>query len=144
MRTDGKYFYWRRSEREALSASFSTDEFNCHCNYPECCGGEQRVSCDLVARLQAVRDQFQLPLSVSSGYRCSRHQAELREAGVQTADGLSQHELGNAADVVPKLRDRSTMRRLLAIAEQHFRAIGVARGFLHLDTRADKSRRWSY
>ena len=139
---DGKYFVWNKGEVEALSSHFSTKEFACKCINDDCV--EQRAAVALIEKLQALRISFQLPISVTSGFRCAKHQNALRDGGLQTTTGQSTHELGHAADIKPKLADRGTIKRLSELAANHFKAIGTAASFVHVDIRADKKRRWKY
>lgn len=136
---DADYFYWDKAdEPESLSPSFSTREFACHCSNTSCVS--QRVAKELVVKLQAVRDQTGQPITVTSGYRCHEHQLELSCQGAETATGISQHELGNAADVQPP--------NLYIHLYQLFNALGKASSFTHVDLRSPHSdgtkRLWSY
>jgi len=66
-----------------LTKNFSAWEFACnHC-------GEVKVMPELVERLQALRDVVDLPVVLSSGYRCPLH---------PKANPQSQHSFGKAAD----------------------------------------------
>lgn len=78
---------------------------------------------------------------VNSGYRCKKKQQQLREQGYETAVGVSQHELGNAADLACSPMG---MINLKAAANLEFSALGEAKTFIHVDTRKDKMRRWTY
>lgn len=59
--------------------------------------------------------------------------------GFETSAGVSQHELGNAADITSM-----SFKRLGEMLPEEFNAIGTGRTFYHVDTRDDKERRWSY
>jgi uncharacterized protein YcbK (DUF882 family) len=135
------YYTWTKGTDVKLSDHFTTHEFACPCTHPEC--QEQRLSADLVDRLERFRIALGSPVKVSSGggYRCSRYQADLRARGYETAKGVSQHELGNAADLASQ---EHTGLELAVQAGFFFRAIGTARTWIHVDTRADKLRRWEY
>lgn len=133
------YYVWNKGDSLGLSPYFTTKEFTCQCNFPSC--KKQRISKTLIVRLDLVRKECKQPLIVTSGFRCHEHQAVLRAAGVNSVVAKSStHELGQAADVVPK--DRKVDAFLL-IAEKHFDSIGLAKNFLHLDIRNGK-RRWNY
>lgn len=114
-----------------------TGEFSCQCSYPEC--RVQTIDVELVHKLEMIRQEIKQPLVITSAYRCHRHQVELGLAGAETAVGLSQHELGKAADI--RAMD---MKRLEELAHTYFDAVGVSIRFLHVDMRADKKRRWTY
>lgn len=93
---------------------------------------------DLIQKLERVRSKHGIPVNVTSGYRCQKHQDELAEAGYQTAK-FSQHVLGNAADITSR-----NISGLLRLCEQEFEALGVGSTFLHVDTRVGKLLRWAY
>ncbi len=133
------YYVWNKGDNIALSPYFSTKEFSCHCNFPDC--KKQRISKVLIEKLGTVRKEIKQPLIVTSAYRCVQYQAFLRAAGVNTVVAkLSQHELGNAADVVPKDGKLAGFEEVCA---KEFDSIGLAKNFLHLDLRLGK-RRWNY
>jgi uncharacterized protein YcbK (DUF882 family) len=125
----------RRDMTIPLSANFSTKEFLCSCGV---CS-PHRLDPDLIKRLQRVRDALNMSITVTSGFRCAKRQAQLRKGGLQTAAGTSTHEMGAAADITC-----SDMDALLVACEKEFKSIGVANTFLHVDTRVDKVRRWKY
>lgn len=135
---DSEYFYWPKGLHVGFPGThFSTAEFACKCTLPTCTG--QRASIALVQRLEGMRTTLGMPLSIHSGFRCSQHQQELRDQGLETAVGTSQHELGNAADV-----SAPQMAQLLTACKQAFKAVGAARSFIHVDLRSDRVRYWSY
>ena len=98
----------------------------------------------MVVRLDLIRKEIKQPLVITSAFRCHKHQAFLRSAGVNTIVAqVSQHELGNAVDAVPK--DQKNVRTdFMAVCEKHFDAIGLSNSFLHLDLRIGRKRRWEY
>jgi uncharacterized protein YcbK (DUF882 family) len=78
---------------------------------------------------------------VTSAYRCTQYQAYLRSAGVSTVVAkLSQHEVGNAADIVP--RD-GKMEGFEETCAKQFESIGLSPKFLHCDLRPGV-KRWKY
>jgi uncharacterized protein YcbK (DUF882 family) len=143
MTEDGGYYTWKKGVNEPfpgpnkVTPYFRTTEFSCHCDLPECV--EQKISVDLIERLNRVREEAAIPVKVTSGYRCGPYQAKLRGSGILTAKGTSTHELGHAADV--SSRD---MKKLLEHIQDEFKAIGLAKSFYHVDLRDDKERRWLY
>lgn len=138
-----EFFIWNKGQSGNINEFFSYKEFECHCRYPEC--KEQRISSNLINRLTTIRKETGQPLIITSAYRCSRHQESLRKMNVATvvAQKTSQHELGKAADIVPK--DRKNVRtKFLDIVSKQFKTIGLSDRFLHVDLRDDKERRWEY
>ncbi len=137
--SDG-YYYWNKGQEFNLGPYFKTAEFDCQCKHDSCV--EQKISIELVKKLQDVRVELARPVKVTSGFRCSKHQADLRSSGVNTVVArVSTHELGNAADIRPVDRN---MTGFLEIVEKSFLSIGLAKTFLHVDLREDKERRWNY
>jgi len=135
----GDYFVWNKGDAFILSPYFNTKEFSCQCNFPTCV--KQRVSRVLIDKLDLVRKEADQSLIITSGFRCRKHQEFLRSSGVNTVIAkVSTHEKGDAADVQPKDKN---IKAFTLIAEKHFDSIGLAKTFLHLDTRTGK-RRWNY
>ncbi len=126
-------YTWSRGSNGMLSAHFNAKEFTCKCGVCR----DQRISKTLIRKLEAVRDAVG-PLTITSGYRCAMHQANLAKQGLQTAKN-STHVIGQAADIVA-----TDMTALFTACEAEFKAIGTAKTFLHVDLRADKIRRWDY
>lgn len=130
------YYTWESDDTpEKLSPFFSTREFEskdrkCYINF---------IRGDLIKKLTAVREEIKLPIKVTSGYRTADDQRRLKKAGIETAKGTSTHELGEAADITC-----SNMDLLLEVCSKHFKSIGIAKTFLHVDLRMDKVRRWKY
>lgn len=128
---------WRRGQTKPISSHWTTMEFQCRCDRPECV--EQRIRVELMDRLERLRCMLGNPILVTSGFRCHAHQMDLEEKGYPTSLGGSQHELGCAADLVA-----GDMDLLLQCCEKFFKAIGVSRKFIHVDLRDDRPRRWEY
>lgn len=131
------YFVWNKGEKEILSPNFNTIEFECSCNYPEC--KEQRINIELISKLTNIRSKLQLPIKVTSAYRCGKKQEDLRKQGFETTKGISQHQLGNAVDI-----NCTNMPLLEQLCDSEFLAMGIAKSFIHVDMRSDYKRRWKY
>jgi uncharacterized protein YcbK (DUF882 family) len=133
------HFTWTKGERIKIGKYFSSNEFMCRCNFPAC--QEQRISKNLVSKLDAIREEIGRPLQITSAFRCSEYQQVLRKNGISTVVAKkSTHEDGEAADARPMDKN---MAGFLEVCEKHFESIGIASSFLHLDTRSGK-RRWNY
>lgn len=132
-----EYFRWTKGDHEKLSPHFSTDEFTCPCKNAEC--ADQMIAMLLIEKLQKLRDLLGDPITITSGFRCGEHQAELTARGCETARGVSQHELGHAADILS-----SQFQKLADLVPKEFKAIGYSNRFLHVDLRAPKERIWKY
>lgn len=130
---------YMKGANAALSPHFNSREFDCSC--PQCT--VSLIDSELIAKLEVVRGTTG-PLKTNSGYRCQHKQDELRLAGYETSLGVSQHELGRAADITTP-DSRFTGPELEAKArEAGFMAVGVGQYWIHVDLRNDKDRRWVY
>ncbi len=115
--------------------NFSEREFKCGCGC-----GRADMDPEFMDKLQAVRDAYGLPMTVSSGFRCEGH-----NHAVGGAPG-SMHLKGRAADIAIAGADA---RDLLFNALPVMNGVGVKqRGpwngrFLHLDDRELKAI-WTY
>jgi uncharacterized protein YcbK (DUF882 family) len=103
-----------------LTEHFSRKEFACQCN----CGSD-RISAELVSKLEIVRLMYGKPMKVTSGIRCDTHN--------QNVGGRddSAHLDGLAADISAKgcfERDQ-----LVGFLRTHFSRMGIARNFIHID-----------
>ena len=121
-----------------LAPSFTVREFRCR-------DGSDVVMIDesLVVLLQCIREHFGKAVTITSGYRTGTHNTAV--GGSRS----SQHLLGKAADI--QVAD-TTVEAVAAYAEslmpdwggvgRYPVKAGRAKGWVHVDTRAKKSR-WS-
>ena len=119
-----------------LSKNFSRSEFAC--KGTNCCGHSAPVHPELISALQDLRDQLNLPLSITSGFRCNRHNDSVGGAA------RSFHTMGMAADVAcPK---GMTAENLAQAAETipafQQGGIGIYPSWVHLDVRTTGKARW--
>lgn len=123
-----------------LSSNFESTEFDCPCINRECVF--TYIDLDLITKLQSLRDIVRVPLFINSGFRCTKHQLDLKERGHQTASLVSSHEHGMAADI---FTIKHTGLELEEMARDlGFKAVGVGESWIHVDLRRDKHRRWEY
>ena len=129
---------YKKGTDTQLSTHFTSREFDCPCS--DCT--KTLIDKELVSHLEAVRTSLGSVLHITSGYRCSSYQAQLKLRGYETASGISQHTLGKAADVSNGVM---TGMELEGYARKvGFRAVGVGNHWIHVDMRSDKDRRWAY
>ena len=140
--TSVKYIEWKKGDNIQISKHFNSSEFDCKCKNESCVN--QKISIDLINRLESIREEIKQPLIITSAFRCKKHQDFLRKNGVATvvAKSTSQHELGEAADITKKQRN-DIRTDFLKIVEKQFQTIGLSNSFLHVDTRKEY-RRWEY
>ena len=129
-----EYSMTRDSTRQ-LSPSFKVREFACK--------GSDVVLIDdeLVVLLQCIREHFGKPVHITSGYRTAEHNAAV--GGSKS----SQHLLGRAADIQVagvSVEDVASYAEALmpdwgGVGRYPIKP-GRARGWVHVDTRPNKSR----
>lgn len=111
---------------EATSKNFPANELRCQCVK---CNGDvpHKIPQSEVDRLQAVRDDYGLPMILTSAYRCAEHPIEVKKVKP------GQHNKAAFDVAVPWGQSRM---RLMKIALHHgFTAFGFAISFLHMDSR---------
>lgn len=115
-----------------LTKNFSYEELMCrHC-------GQCHMDPSFMQELQYLRDQWKRPITITSGYRCSEH-----NAAVGGAKG-SKHLEGIAVDIaIHSANDRYSLL-YLAMNTCGFTGIGIAKSFIHLDTRKGPAALWLY
>lgn len=126
-----------KGSEERLSSGFKAYEMDCPCSRCH----ETPIDDELILRLQELRELLGFPVKITSGYRCEAHQADLREQGCETAVGISQHQLGKAADI--KTGHHTGIELEIAARKVGFVAVGVGKEFIHVDTRPNH-RAWVY
>jgi uncharacterized protein YcbK (DUF882 family) len=87
---------------EKITKNFSREEFKCKCGC-----GLMAINPAIVQRLQVIRDIVGLPITITSGYRCKKHNLEINGAKE------SQHMMGNAVDWTIKDYSMSSVALLL-------------------------------
>lgn len=116
-----------------LSKNFSRSEFRCKGTH--CCGNSAPVHPDLIKALQELRELAGTPLTITSGFRCNQHNADIG------GSDNSFHCLGMAADIQS---NNYTPKELAALAESIplFKngGIGIYRSWIHVDVRHGKAR----
>ena len=119
-----------------LSKNFSRSEFAC--KGANCCGHSAPVHPELISALQYLRDQLNLPLSITSGFRCNRHNESVggatqsfhtlgMAADVTCPDGVTAEDLAQAAETIPSFQQGG---------------IGIYPSWVHLDVRTTGKARW--
>ncbi len=125
-----------------ISEHFSDYEFAC-----PCCE-EVKVSERFLVKLDKLRELLGKPIHVTSGCRCTKHNADLRSRGYHSVDGsahtISERQECEAADL--ECSSSTYRRELLILAHSIFNRVGVAKSFIHVDDDADKDQNvtWTY
>ena len=125
---------WKKGQYKKLSKHFSSKEFE------NSTDREFFIDPILLQKLDLVREDFGESITVTSGYRSPAHNAKIG------GSSSSQHCLGKAADIRPTSGSKEKLDKLYLICEKYFEAVGDGRvkGFIHVDTRTGKKRRWDY
>ena len=100
--------------------------------------GQNQMSREFLDKLDELRENCGFPFTITSGYRSSIHSAE-----VDKPNGGGTHTQGIAADI--RVTDGS--QRMIIIREAlklGFTGIGVAKTFIHVDTRETTPVVWTY
>ena len=111
-----------------LSKHFNRSEFACQCG----CGYDT-VDTVLLEALEAIREHFGKPITVTSGCRCPAHNFDI--GGSQR----SQHKRGRAADIVVQ---RTPSGVVADFAEELGLSVGRYDSFTHVDSRSGVPARW--
>ena len=113
-----------------LSKHFNSYEFECHCG-----------KCDLVAPpedllivLEEVREYFDRPVTIMSGYRCKHHNNSVGGAK------RSKHLKGIASDIIVSGVSPNTVQKYLLRKYPRKYGIGRYSYFTHIDVRTKKGR----
>lgn len=115
-------------DNEQITQNFSRSEFACRCT----CGAND-ISVDLVRRLQEVRDRLGQPMRITSGVRCSSHNASVKgSAG-------SSHLEGNSTAVDIDCDNSVYRQKLLEAMMPVMDRIGIAKTFIHCDVDPNKT-----
>lgn len=114
-----------------ISDNFSRKEFACKCG----CGFDT-VDSELLKILQWLREEVNVPVTITSGCRCVKHNKLI--GGVYG----SQHTLGRATDIQVYGYKPGYIYGLLDVAFRDKISLGLYDSFVHIDTRTDSGRRW--
>lgn len=118
---------------DKLTANFKASELACKCG--KCGSTGREMDAGFMVKLQTLRDLYERPIHISSGYRCSAHNLAVGGAA------NSYHLKGRAVDIlIPKGESRYDLCKYL-FQLQYFRGIGFYDGWVHIDDRNAQYRR---
>ncbi|MDP8926995.1 MAG: D-Ala-D-Ala carboxypeptidase family metallohydrolase [Actinomycetota bacterium] len=101
-----------------------------------------RISCELVASLQRLRDHVGRPITITSGYRSFRYNVELYEARGKEPTN-SQHSSGRAVDLkISGMSGLEIAKLALEVCGTEI-GVGVGNSYAHVDVRG-RYARWTY
>lgn len=110
---------------------FSPLEFTCKCE--GLCDHADRISTALVAKLDVIREQIGLPITIVSGTRCERYNRKV--GGKERSAHVPWTGVSHAADI--RCADSMFRFAILAAALPLFRRIGIGKDFIHVDDDPD-------
>lgn len=121
---------YTRDDPRMITSNFGLTEFQCPCG----CSA-QLIDDDLIRRIQTIRNKLGGKIKITSGYRCTKHNAAVR------GGKASKHLYGIAADW--RMVDRSINPVALGIvATRYFKTVGIYWygdiAFVHTDIRNGK------
>lgn len=129
-----------KGRKVEINQHFDSNEFDCKCNNLSC--ALTFIESMLTMKLYLLRYNLGCPVTITSAYRCFEHQEYIRSKKIETTSKVSTHQKGMAVDI---WTGKHTGLELEKVArEAGFMAVGVAKDWVHLDTRDDKKRRWEY
>ena len=122
---------FKAGDKTPITKNFTRNEFQCSCG----CSA-QMVDEMLVQKLQTIRTVYDVPLKITSGYRCVKHNAAV--GGAKS----SKHLYGIAADVKDPTGKLNPVA-LAILASNAFGGVGVywygTAAFVHVDVRKTKA-----
>ncbi len=110
---------------------FSIEEFDCQET------GENQMSEDFIHKLDELREKCGFAFTITSGYRSTSHSIESKKSRP------GRHTEGIACDI----KVSNGFERMNIVHEalkMGFGGIGVARTFIHVDTRTSTPVMWTY
>ena len=111
---------------------------------PDIQGSGQLMDSKILEMLDEVRDKFDKPITINSGYRTQAYNEELASKGYK-ASANSSHLKGLAVDIAcNNSADRFDLMNCLL--DVGFNRIGIGNTFIHADIDPDKSQNviWTY
>lgn len=112
-----------------LNKYFKRKEFACRCGC-----GTSTVDAELLQVVTDVREHFGVPVVITSGHRCAKHNANV--GGAKN----SMHLTGKAADIKVTGIEPMEVRAYLCNKYQDKYGIGAYPTFTHIDVRDNKAR----
>jgi uncharacterized protein YcbK (DUF882 family) len=82
---------YKKHDTIQLTKNFSLKEFQCQCKNADCV--DIPVDTDFINKIQMIREKYGKPMSISSGYRCQKHNAKIGGAKA------SMHMSGKSIDI---------------------------------------------
>lgn len=111
---------------------FKIEDFDCQET------GENEMQHEFILKLDELRAACGFPFIITSGYRSPKHSIEARKP-----NGGGKHTDGIAADILTRNAGERWMLINHAV-KMGFTGLGIAKTFIHVDTRATDPVSWVY
>lgn len=119
---------------DKLSTHFMRSEFDCSCDF---CN-HTLVAPQLLDLLEIIREHFNRPVIITSGFRCQMHNRQVPGAATN-----SYHTWGLAADIKIPGTSPKEIKQFLDSSGMFISGIGLYSSWLHIDVaETPKERRW--
>jgi len=120
---------------------FVPTDFTCRCE--SMCDHKSRIAMEFVRKLDMLREQLGLPVTVNSGTRCEAYQTKVINGSPNSAHCPNGDGVSHAADV--RVHDGKYLHKLLSLVfEIGFSGIGIGKGWLHLEDTTKPPQVWTY
>jgi hypothetical protein len=115
---------YAKNRTELINPYLSLREVQCKCSYPDC--NRVLINRRTAESFYLLREYFGSPIFINSGYRCQRHNADIK------GSVNSYHVIGCALDIRPS--DPLEFDKLLQLAEKYYDVVisYKAQGFIHV------------
>jgi len=117
---------YEKGKNLKLSTNFHLREYECSCSTCK----ETLVDLDHVSKLQKLREDLGVSITITSAYRCESHNKAVGGAA------NSIHKKGSATDIQVSGMDPTAVQD----ACEHFDGLGRYDSFTHIDSRGYKAR----
>lgn len=123
---------FQKGKSVKITRNFYSTEFDCRCSYEDCT--TTLVDMDHVKKLQKKRTKWNKPVTITSGYRCEKHN---RDVGGATH---SRHKVSDATDI----QVQGMTPDEVADDCEDFQGLGYYSSFTHIDSRPGDLARWDF
>lgn len=120
-----------------ITKNFTKQELSCRCGC-----GEMGYTQEFLDLLQKLRDKFGKPMVITSGARCYQH--NLNVGGARFSKHLSSAGTTPCAVDVACTNGHDRAKLFFLAGALGFKGFGIAKTFIHLDTRDGESIVFSY
>lgn len=114
--------------------NFKDSEWRCKCG----CNQPHKMDSGTMLKVQALREIYGKPLTLTSAWRCKNHPSESRKKSP------GQHNKGAAVDIAVTSGNMAYKLIKIALTDLGCKGFAVGNGFVHLDWREATPVTWKY